>query len=87
MVSNLGVLEEAIAEIKSAEPEVVQGGNVQLTHPFKNNLRLSNFVRFFHPDGTHSDIAAPTFNPARPTAYRERFLMHYLRKRGADGKQ
>jgi hypothetical protein len=86
MVSNATqVFEDVISEIQATEPEIVQGGNTQITFPFQHNLRLSNFVRFYHPDGTHSDIAAPTYNAARPTPYRERFLAHYLRKRGPDG--
>jgi len=69
----------------AVEPEVVEGANVQIEYPYAGNLRLSNFIRFHHPDGTHSDIAAPTYNPAKPTPYRRRFLQHWLAKRGPNG--
>ena len=81
MVTDAKALEDVAAQISEIEPEVVEGANAQLTFPYPERTRLSNFVRFYHPDGTWSEIAAPTFNPARPTPYRERFLMKYLKKR------
>ncbi len=86
MVSEAGVIEQVAEEMMKAEPEVLEGENVKIEFPFKHNLRLSNFIRFHHPDGTHSDIAAPTFNPKRPTPYRRKFLQHWLAKR-KDGKK
>ena len=85
MVSEPAVLEELSQEMMDAEPEVVQGANVQLEFPHKDNARLSNFIRFYHPDGTYSEIAAPTYNPRRPTPYRRRFLQYWLGKRGPNG--
>jgi len=80
-VDELQKMAEQIAEV---EPEIVAGGNKQLAqieYPFRENLRLSNFIRFHHPDGTHSDIAAPTFNPKRATRWRQDFILRYLGKR------
>lgn len=85
MVSEAGLIEQVTEEIMEVEPEVVEGANVQIEFPFKDNLRLSNFIRFHHPDGTHSTLAAPTFNPARPTPFRRKFLQHWLAKRGPNG--
>jgi hypothetical protein len=86
MVSGPAIIEQVIDEIQEAEPEIVEGANTQIDFPYKGNLRLSNFIRFHHPDGTVSDIAAPTFNPAHPTPYRRQFLEHWLAKR-KDGKR
>lgn len=79
------MIEGVAEEMMAAEPEVVAGANVQIEFPHKDNVRLSNFIRFYHPDGTHSEIAAPTFNPQRPTPYRRRFLQYWLGKRGPNG--
>ena len=87
MVSEAGIIEQVTDEILGAEPEVVEGENVRIDFPFKDNLRLSNFIRFHHPDGTHSDIAAPTYNPRSPTPYRRQFLQHWLAKKGPNGKR
>lgn len=87
MVSGITILEQVTDEIMEAEPEVLEGANVGIEFPYRNNLRLSNFIRFHHPDGTHSDIAAPTFNPASPTSFRRTFLQYWLAKRGPNGKR
>lgn len=84
MVSRIEALEELTEEIRNIEPEIV-GDPSGLTYPYADVARLSNFIRFYHPDGTWSDLAAPTFNSKRPTPYRERFIMQYLKKRGPDG--
>jgi len=86
MVSEAGIIERVEEEIAGAEPEVVSDPNAGIEYPFKGNLRLSNFIRFYHPDGTHSTLAAPTFNPKMPTPFRKRFLQHWLAKR-KDGKK
>ena len=57
-----------------------------LTYPYAGNMRLFNHIRFFHPDGTHSDIAGPTYNPQKPTPYLERFLFRWTKKRGPRGE-
>ncbi len=80
------LMEGAAEEMMAVEPEVVDG-NVKIEFPFANNARLSNFIRFHHPDGTHSDLAAPTFNPQRPSPYRRRFLQHWLAKPGPQGQR
>lgn len=85
MVNDIGLMEEVAEELMQVEPEVTDRPNAQIEYPYKHNLRLSNFVRFYHPDGTWSEIAAPTYNPSRPTPYREQFLMRYLKKRGPNG--
>lgn len=90
MVSEAGIIEQVTDEILEMEPEAYGGAKVQVAsddpeYPYAGNLRLSNFIRFHHPDGTHSDIAAPTYNPKRPTPYRRRFLQHWLAKRGPNG--
>jgi len=79
------MIEGVAEEMMAIEPELTQGQNVQIEFPHKDNARLSNFIRFYHPDGTHSEIAAPTFNPKRPTPYRRRFLQYWLGKRGPNG--
>jgi len=85
MVSEPALIEQVTEEIMEVEPEVVEGANVEIDFPYKDNLRLSNFIRFHHPDGTNSILAAPTYNPAKPTPYRRRFLQHWLAKRGPNG--
>jgi len=85
-------LEDVAAELAELKPEVVTDGNAPVggaygaEFPYSGDLRLSNFVRFYHPDGTCSTIAAPTFNPKRPTPYLKRFLLHWLGKRGPNGE-
>lgn len=73
------------AEIEAVVDEMVArrgSGSAMdgVTYPYAGNLRLFNHVRFFHPDGTHSDIAGPTYNPQKPTPFLERFLIHWTRK-------
>lgn len=85
MVSEIDMLEEVSEELMDGEPEVVRDTKTQIVFPFLHNVRLSNFVRFYHPDGTTSDLPAPTFNPQRPTNYRKRFLQYWLGKRGPNG--
>ncbi len=87
MVTEPAILEQVTDEIMEMEPEIVAGANTQIEFPYAGNLRLSNFIRFHHPDGTVSDIAAPTFNPAHPTPYRRQFLQYWLAKRGPNGKR
>lgn len=86
MTIDIDALEGVAAQLEDIRPEYVKGPDANLTYPYLNTKRMANFVRFYHPDGTVSDIAAPTFNPQKPTPYLERFLTHYLRKRGLDGK-
>jgi hypothetical protein len=86
MTIDVDALEGVAGQLQDAQPEYVKGPDAGLSYPYLKTKRMANFVRFFHPDGTVSDLAAPTFNPQRPTPYLERFLTHYLRKRGPDGK-
>lgn len=82
MTTDVATLERVANELHAASPVRVEGTNAGLTYPHLQNLQMSNFVRFYHPDGSYSDIAAPTVNPKRPqtAAYLERFLVYYLKK-------
>lgn len=80
MVSEIELLEQVEDEIRERKPQEHEGANAGITFPFAGDVRLSNFIRFFHPDGTWSDLAAPTYNPHRPTPYRKRFLQNWLGK-------
>jgi hypothetical protein len=86
-MADVNVLESVATEMAENTPQGV-GGNQQvvLDNPFLHNLLLSNFGRFYHPDGTHSDLPLPTFNPKRPTPYRDRVIQSRLRKL-KDGKR
>jgi len=86
MTTEVEALESAARQLADIEPELVAGHDGHITYPYLKNVQLSNFVRFYHPDGTHSDLACPTYNPQRPTPWRERKILYYLKKR-RDGKQ
>ena len=82
MPSDLAVLEEVAEEMDGATPQPAEGKRpVELFHPHLHNQILSNHARFFHPDGTSSDIPVPTFNPKRPTSYRRRVVQAILSRR------
>ena len=81
MVKQGTVIEDVVDEMAEMEPEVIESVGTQIEFPYARDLRLSNYIRFYHPDGTYSTLAAPTFNPARPTPYRRRFLQHWLGKK------
>ena len=80
------------AEIEAAVNDMItrrgqQGSPMDgITYPYASNMRLHNHIRFFHPDGSYSDIAGPTYNPVKPTPYLERFLFHWTKKRGPRGE-
>lgn len=86
MTTEVEALESAARQLADIEPEVVAGNDGHITYPYLKNVQLSNFVRFYHPDGTHSDLACPTYNPMRPSPWRERKILYYLKKR-RNGKQ
>lgn len=84
MVTDASQIESAVNEMMARRGQtrnVMEG----IEFPHKDNLLLHNHVRFHHPDGTHSDIAGPTYNPKRPTPYLKRFLEHWLSKPGPKG--
>lgn len=83
MVTKAQTIEAAVDEMMARRDTGSPMDGV--TYPYKNNIRLHNHIRFFHPDGTHSDIAGPTYNPLKPTPYLERFLFHWTKKRGPNG--
>ncbi len=79
MAGELAVLEEVADEMDGAAPQEV--GKAELFHPYLHNQILSNHARFYHPDGTWSDIPIPTYNPKRPTSYRRRVVQQILSRR------
>lgn len=83
MVTKAQTIEAAVDEMMARRDTGSPMDGV--VYPYKDNIRLHNHIRFFHPDGTHSDIAGPTYNPLKPTPYLERFLFHWTKKRGPTG--
>ncbi len=81
MAGELQVLEEVADEMDGATPQEVGGEKAELFHPYLHNQILSNHARFYHPDGTWSDIPIPTYNPKRPTSYRRRVVQGILSRR------
>ena len=81
MAGELQVLEEVADEMDGASPQEVGTQNTELFHPYLHNQILSNHARFYHPDGTFSDIPVPTYNPKRPTSFRRRVVQQILSRR------
>jgi hypothetical protein len=80
-MTDAATLEASVDEMMSRRGQP-GGAMAGVEYPFPNNQWLANFVRFHHPDGTHSDLAAPTYNPKKPTPYLERFLVSKMKKLG-----
>ncbi len=78
MAGELQVLEEVADEMGEGSPQEVGTPKVELFHPYLHNQILSNHARFYHPDGTFSDIPIPTYNPRRPTSFRRRVVQQTL---------